>query len=152
MEGGTALSVRGWTTRSSVTWIQATGGGEGGSGGDQDWTIRLNVSRSCLATMGTAEVWTGRSVVTSSIAEGATPVLFLWRLLNSAPVFSGVGGGGVCVGRAVNDSTMNKGVGVDLFSRSWGIWTDRKRSGRSGNWEGGRGLRLRKKQSIGVSV
>ena len=143
MERRAALSVGGWTTWSSVAWIQVTGGGEGGPGSNQDWTIRFNVSQSCLATMGTVEVWAGRAVMSSSVAEGATSVLFLWRLLNSAPIFSGVGGGGVCVGRAVNDSTMDKRVGVNLLSRSWGVWSDRKRSGQFGNWEGGRGLRLR---------
>ena len=108
MERRVALTVRGWTTWSSVAWIQVTGGGEGGPGSDQHWTIRFNVSRSCLATMGTAEVWTGWSVVTSSVAERATSVLLLRRLLNSAPVFSGVGGGGVRVSRVINDSTMDK--------------------------------------------
>ena len=100
--------VRGWATWSSVTWIQATGGGEGSPGSDQGGTICFNVSRSCFATVSTAKAQAGRSVVTSSIAEGAMMDLLLWRLLNSAPVFSGVGGGGVCVSRVVNDSTMDK--------------------------------------------
>ena len=110
------------------------------------------MSRSCLATMGTAEVGAGRSIMTSSVTEGTTSVLLLWRFLNSAPIFLGVGGGGVCVGRAVNDSAMNKGVGVNLFSRSWGVWMNRERSGWFGRWEGGQGLLLQKKQSIGITV
>ena len=92
MKGRVVLMVGGRMTWSSVAWIQVTGGGEGGPGSDQDWTICLNMSQSCLATMGTAEVWAGRAVVSSSVAEGATSVLFLWCFLNSAPVFSGVGG------------------------------------------------------------
>ena len=108
MKSRVVLSVRGWVTWSSVAWIQATGGGEGGPGSNQGGTICFNVSWSCLATMGTAEVQAGQPVMTSSVAERAMLVLFLWRFLNSAPVFSGVGGGGVCVGRAVNNSTMDK--------------------------------------------
>ena len=142
MERRAVLMVRGWTTWSSVAWIQVTGGGEGGPGSNQDWTIRFNVSQSCLATMGTVEVWAGRAVVFSLVAEGAMSVLFLWRFLNSTPVFSGVGGGGVCVGRAVNDSTMDMGVGVNLLFWSWGAWTDREWSGWFGSREGGWGLWL----------
>ena len=124
--------VRGW-----VAWTQVTGGGEGGPGSNQDWTICFNVSRSCLATVSTVKAQAGWSVVTSSIAEGATTVLLLWCLLNSMPVFSGVGGGGVCVSRAINDSSMDKRVVMNLLSQSWGVWSDRKWSGWFGSWEGG---------------
>ena len=81
--------------RGCVAWIQASGGGEGGPGSNQDWKIHLSVSWSCLAAMGTVEVWAGRPVVTLSVAEGAMTVFLLWHLLNSAPVFSGVSGDGV---------------------------------------------------------
>ena len=102
--------------------------------------------------MGTAEVRAGWLVVTLSVAKGAMTVLLLWRFLNSMPVSSGVGRGGVCVGRAVNDSTMDKRVGMNLFSWSWGVWMDGKGSGRFGSWEGDRGLWLQKKQSVSISV
>ena len=75
--------------------------------------------------------------MTLLVAEEATMVLLLWRLLNSLPVFSGVGGGGVCVSRAVNDSTMDEGVGMNLLSWSWGIEADRKRNGWHRSWERG---------------
>ena len=41
---------------------------------------------------------------------------------------------------------------MNLLSWSWGVWMDRKRSGQFGSWEGGQGLRLRKKQSVSISV
>ena len=129
--------IRGW-----VAWIQVTGGGKGSPGSNLGGTICLNVSWSCLATMGTAEVWAGQVVVSSLVAEGAMMVLFLWHLLNSTPVFSGVGGDGVCVDRVVNDSTVGKRVGMNLLSWSRGVWMDRKRSGQFGSWEGGQGLWL----------
>ena len=141
MKRRVVLTVRGWVTWSSVAWIQATGGGEGGPGSDQGGTICFNVFRSCLATVSTAKAQAGRSVMTSSVAEKATMVLLLWHLLNSAPIFSGVGRGGVYVGRVVNDSIMDKGMGMDLLPRSWDIRVNGKRSGWYRSQEGGLQLR-----------
>ena len=121
MERGVVRTIRGWMSWSSVAWIQVTGGGEGSPGSDQGGTICFNVSQSCLATVSTVKAWAGRLVVTLSIAEGATTVLLLWHLLNSTPVFSGVGRGGVCVGRVINDSSVDKGVGMNLLSWLWGV-------------------------------
>ena len=139
MERRTVWTVRGW-----MAWIQATGGGKGGPGSDQGGTISFNMSQSCLATVSAAKAQAGQLVVTLLVAERATTVLLPWRLLNSVPVFSGVGRGGVYVSRAINDSIIDKGVGMNLLSWSWGVWTDRKGSGRFGSWKGGWGLQDRK--------